>query len=76
MRSSLAPVLANNILTELENIIVKKLVDEDMIKFYIRYVEDTLLLMKREDIDRVHKVFESFDKKLHTITLMMIHCIS
>ena len=76
MRSSLAPVLANIILTELENIIVKKLVDEDIIKFYIRYVEDTLLLMKREDIDRVHKVFESFDKKLHTIPLMMIHCIS
>ena len=56
MGSSLGPVLANIILTELENIIVKKLVDEDIIKFYIRYVDDTLLLMKREDIDRVRNL--------------------
>ena len=58
--SSLAPVLANIILTELENKIVNKLVDEGIIKFYIRYVDDTLLLLKREDIDRVHKAFESW----------------
>ena len=43
---------------------MKKLVDEGIIKFYIRCVDDILLLIKMEDIDRVHKAFESFDKNL------------
>ena len=41
MSSSLGPVLAN-IITELERVIVEPLITSDKIKFYIRYVDDTL----------------------------------
>ena len=36
MGSSLGPVLANIIMTELEKVVVKKLIDDGTIKFYIR----------------------------------------
>ena len=44
MGSPLAPVLANIIMTELESTIIKKLFDTRKIKFYCRYVDDTLIL--------------------------------
>ena len=43
MGSSLGPVLANRIMTELENLVIKPLVNDGTIKFYGRYVDDTLL---------------------------------
>ena len=43
MGASLGPFLANIILTELEKIVVRPLVDSGMLKFYIRYVDDTLV---------------------------------
>lgn len=64
MGSPLGPVLANIIMTELENTIVKELIDKSMIKFYIRYVDDTLLLVKEKDISRIHKRLNSFDKNI------------
>ena len=42
MGSPLAPVLANIIMTELEKTVVQKLTASGMIKFYCRYVDDTL----------------------------------
>ena len=47
MGSPLGPVLANIIMTELEKIIVKDLVDKSLIKVYMRYVDDTLLLVRK-----------------------------
>ena len=44
MGSSLGPVLANIIMTELERVIVEPLIRSGKTKFYIRYVDDTLLL--------------------------------
>ena len=41
MGSPLGPVLANIIMTELEKIIVKDLVDKSLIKVYMRHVDDT-----------------------------------
>ena len=41
----LGPVLANIILTEFEKLIVSDLVDSGLIKFYRRYVDDTLILV-------------------------------
>ena len=46
MGGSLGPVLANIIMTEFEHEIVKKLIDQGLIAFYCRYVDDTLLLIK------------------------------
>ena len=65
MGSPLAPVLANIIMTELESIIMKKLFDTGKMNFYCCYVNDTLLLMKPEDIQLVQKLFNSFHKNLH-----------
>ena len=65
MGSCLAPVLANIILTEFEKLIVGDLVNSGILKFYRRYVDDTLVLMKVSDIPFVLNKFNSFDKNLN-----------
>ena len=64
MGSSLGPVLANIIMTELEKIVVSDLINSGLIKFYIRYVDDTLLLAKEDDIDNIFQQFNAFDDNL------------
>ena len=64
MGSSLGPVLANIIMTELEKIVLPKLFEEEMIKFYVRYVDDTLVMIKEEKVNEVLKRFNEFDKNL------------
>ena len=64
MGSPLGPVLANIIMTELEKIIVKDLVDKSLIKVYMRYVDDTLLLVKEKDVKVIHERLNSFDKNI------------
>ena len=51
MGSPLGPKLANIIMTELESTVVKELVDKSLVKLYMRYVDDTLLLVKDKDIN-------------------------
>ena len=63
MGSPLGPLLAN-IMTELESTIVKELVDKSLVKLYMRYVDDTLLLVKDKDINYIHKRLISFDKNI------------
>ena len=65
MGCCLAPVLANIILTEFEKQIVEDLIEAGTIKFYRRYVDDTLVLIKPCDIPLVLKKFNSFDKNLN-----------
>ena len=55
MGSSLGPVLANVIMTEFERLVVDKLIKYGLIKFYIIYVDDTLVLAKVEDIGNIMK---------------------
>ena len=43
MGSPLGPLLANVFMRELEKDIIQKLIDTSVIKFYIRYVDGTLL---------------------------------
>ena len=64
MGSSLGPVLANIILTEFERLIVSELIADGTIKFYKRYVDDTLVLIKPSDISAVLAKFNSFDPNL------------
>ena len=64
MGASLGQVLANIIMSECEKLIVDNSVNEGTINFYVRYVDGTLLLVKRQDIDKVLKVFNGFDKNL------------
>ena len=64
MGSPLGPLLANVFMTELEKDIIQKLIDKKFIKFYIRYVDDTLLLVKDEDIDPILKELNSYNKNI------------
>ena len=65
MGSPLGPVLVNIIMTGLEKIIAKDLVDKSLIKLCIRYADDTLLLVKKKkDIKVIHERLNSFDKNI------------
>ena len=57
MGLSLGPVIANIFMTELEKFILDELINDNIVKFYIRYVDDTLLLVKPEDTDKILKKF-------------------
>ena len=60
MGSPLGPTLANIIMTEFEDIIIKPLINSGTIKFYKRYVDDTLILTKPSDIPYIFAKFNSF----------------
>ena len=64
MGSSMGPLLANIIMTELEESVIQPLINENVIKFYKRYVDDTLLLIKPTDIKRIHDSLNKFDNNL------------
>ena len=65
MGSLLGPVLVNIIMTQIESEIVKPLETKGVIKHYMRYVDDTLLLIKPENIETVLCKFHSFHNNLH-----------
>ena len=62
MGGSLGSVLANIIMAECEKVIVNQLIENNIVKFYIRYVDDTLLVLRKKDIDIVLNKFNSFSK--------------
>ena len=84
MGSSLGPVLSNIIMTELELQIIQPLIDNGIIKFYCRYVDDTLVLIKPENIKYVHDLLNTFhsniqftvdtfnDNNVHFLDLMIL----
>ena len=47
MGGSLAPVLANIIMTEFEKVVVENLIKTGTVKLYARYVDDSLLVIKK-----------------------------
>ena len=56
----LGPVLANIIMTESEKVIIKDLVGKSLIKVYMRYADDTLLLVKEKYINNIHIIILIF----------------
>ena len=60
MGSPLGPTLANIIMTAFEDEIVRKLIDSDVIKFYVRYVDDTLIVAKPSDFKTILETFNTF----------------
>ena len=64
MGGSLGPVLANIIMAECNKFIVNKLAKEKAIMFYTRYVDHTLLIITKKDINYVLNQFNNFDKNL------------
>ena len=51
-------------MTELEKEIIEKLSDKKFIKFYIRYVDEALLLVKDGDTDPILKELNSYNKNI------------
>ena len=47
-------------MTELEKIVVSDLINSGLIKFYIRYVDDTILFAKEDDTDIIVQQFNAF----------------
>ena len=58
--SSLAQVLLNIIL----KVVVTPLMKSGILKFYCRYVDDTLVSVKEDQIDKILKAFNSFNNNL------------
>ena len=75
MGASLGPVLANIIMTEMERCVVDELINNGKVKFYCRYVDDTLLLVKPEDIDEILHKFNSFHRNLEFTVDRFDDCI-
>ena len=71
MGSPLGSLLTNLFMIELEKNIIQKLIDKMSIKFYIRYFDDTLLLVKDEDIYPILKELNSY-KKLLNLQLIVL----
>ena len=76
MGGSLGPVLANIIMTECEKVIVNQLIENSIVKFYIRYADDTLLVLKKKDIDIVLNKFNRFNKNLKFTVDTFENCVS
>ena len=64
MGSPLGPTLANIIMTTFEDEIVRQLIDSNVVKFYARYVDDTLVLAKPSDIPIILQAFNSFHPQI------------
>ena len=61
----LGPTLANIIMTELEIKVVDSLFKDGSLKLYIRYVDDTLALIKESNIDNVLSKLNGFHPSLN-----------
>ena len=75
MDSSLGPLLANIIMTGLKDVIIRSLIHNATIKFCSRFVDDTLLVMKPENV-RMHKPLNKFYNNLHFIVDMLQNEVS
>ena len=63
-RYSLGDILANVVMKELEKKILQPLIELGKLKFYMRYVNDILLLAKKDDKNYIFDKFNSFHKNL------------
>ena len=75
MGACLGPVLANIIMTELEKVVVDRMIDSGLIKFYARYVDDTLLLVKPADVDEILQKFNRFHRNLEFTVDKFENCV-
>ena len=49
----------------MDKTIIKKFIDEKILLFYGRYIDDTLVMIKREHLKLVHDTLNNFDKNLN-----------
>ena len=62
--SPLSLLMADVIMTELERVVVKDVFSKGYLKFYIRFMDDTLVLMKKFDVPIVLQALNGFHKNL------------
>ena len=76
MGSPLGPTLANILMTELEDDIIRPLITLNKLKFYVRYVDDTLILAKPEDIplvlDKLNSSTHKFNSPMRNLWIIMM----
>ena len=65
MGSPLGSLMANVIMTELERMIIKDLFNKGYFKFYIWYMDDTLVLTKKSGLSIVLQALNGFHKNLN-----------
>ena len=59
-------------MTECEKVIVNQLFQNNFVNFYIRYVDDTLLVLRKKDTDIALNKFNSFNKNLKfTVSILL-----
>ena len=75
MGSSLGPLLPNIIMTDMEKTIIKKFIDDKILLFYGRCVDDTLVAIKRELLKLVHNALNNFDKNLNFTVDVFDHVV-
>lgn len=61
MGGSLGLILTNIIMTNCEKVIADKFIEDSIMKLYVKYVDDTLLVIKRSFIAYILNKFNSFD---------------
>ena len=59
------PLMANVLMTELERVVVKDVFNKGYLKFYIPFMDDTLVLMKKSDVPVVLQALNGFHKNLN-----------
>ena len=64
MGISLGAKLANIIVNGLEDVVIKPLIANGTIQFYTGFVDDTLLVIKPDNVKEVHNSLNKFDKNL------------
>ena len=72
MGCSLGAALTNIIMTELEEVVIKPLIANGTNKFYTRFVDDTLLVIKFDNVKEVHNSLNKFEKNLRLMLICFI----
>ena len=62
-------------MTECDKVIVNELIKNNGVKFYIRYVDDTLLVLRIKDIDIVLNKFNKFNKNWKFTVNIFENCV-
>ena len=64
MGSKLSPALSNIFLHMLESTIIQKFLDQKIVLFYTRYVDDWLLIVRKRSKNNILEKMNSFDPLL------------
>ena len=48
------------VMTDLEEKVIKPLINDNTIKFYAKYIGETLFVIKREDVSRIRNLLNNF----------------